>query len=104
MGQLINSPDVADPASSNGVNFRDCFRTPFPLCIEHNIFNIPRKNAGIPVHFQVLIGLRYLARAHDSDTMKELSHVTRSTCHPIFHQSWLSTFFMTLLAFLRVQS
>ena len=86
-GQLINSPDVADLASSNCVKFRARFRDLLvPLCVEHNVFNIRRENSGIPVHFRVHIGLRYLARAHDSDTMEELSHVKRSTCHTIFHQ------------------
>ena len=45
-GQLKNSSDVADPASSNGIKFRARFRKPFPLfrnllvslCVEHNIF------------------------------------------------------------------
>jgi hypothetical protein len=93
-GQLINSPDVGDPSSRNGKKFRTRFRTPFPLfeellvpmCIQYNVFKIQRQNAGIPVKFRVLIGLRYLARAHDSDTMEELSGVKRPTCHTIFHQ------------------
>jgi hypothetical protein len=75
-GQLINSPDVGDPLSRNGVKFRTRFRTPFPLfdellvpmCIQYNVFKIQRQNYGVPVKFRVLIGLRYLARAHDSDT------------------------------------
>jgi hypothetical protein len=97
-GQLINSPDVGDPLSRNGVKFRTRFRTPFPLfeellvpmCIQYNVFKMQRQNYGVPVKFRVLIGLRYLARAHDSDTMEELSRVKQSTCHVIFHQFILS--------------
>jgi hypothetical protein len=93
-GQLINSPDVGDPLSRNGIKFRARFRTPYPLfsellvplCIQYNVFKIQRENFGVPVKFRVLIGLRFLARAHDSDTMEELSQVKSSTCHTIFHQ------------------
>ena len=59
--QLINTPDVADPACSNGVKLRGRFGTPFPLfsapIYKHNIFNLFRENAGIRVYFRVLIGL-----------------------------------------------
>jgi hypothetical protein len=93
-GVLINSPDVGDPSSRNGIKFRTRFRTPFPLfdemlvpmCKQYNVFKIQRENFGIPVKFRVLIGLRYLARAHDSDTMEELSRVKKTTCFTIFHQ------------------
>ena len=74
--------DVCDPNSRNGGKFRLHFRVSYPLC----------RNLLVPIclkvdkKVEVLIALSVLARAHNSDTMSELSEVLQSTCSIIFHQ------------------
>ena len=79
---MIFSSDVCDPNSRNGSKFRLHFRVPYllfsnflvPVCSKggKDVIQEHRKSV-IPIKFEVLIALRVLARAHDSDTMSELS-------------------------------
>ena len=55
-----------------------------PDCVLHNIFDEKYKSR-IPTEFKVLVVLSMLARGHAIDTMEELSHIPRSTCHHLFH-------------------
>ena len=85
---MLRDPNVDNIRTPVGARFRLRFRTPqsvfinivVPDCVLHNLFDEKYKSR-ILTEFKVLVVLSMLARGHDIDTMEELSHIPRSTCH-----------------------
>ena len=85
---MLRDPNVDNIRTPVGARFRLRFRTPHsvfinivvPDCVLHNIIDKKYKSI-IPTEFKVLVVLSMMARGHDIDTMEELSHIPRSTCH-----------------------
>jgi hypothetical protein len=89
---LINDPNVWDPRTNAGKNFRRRFRVPFPLfndvivpaCKSKNVFS--NKQSWISVEFKVLLCLRILGRGVCADDITELTGIGESTVNQIFHR------------------
>ena len=91
-GQLLGHPDVCNPTSYVGMQFRRRFRVPFPLfeylvdiCRDYNVFEMKNtQKERIPIQIKLLVCLRILGRGNVCDDASEMGSVGTSTCNHIF--------------------
>jgi len=99
MWRELQDPDINNPTSMAGKFFRRLHRVPYPVfvdlvdkCKKHNLFGTNENHGNcIPVEIKLMAVLRFLARGHDSATIKSSSLIGESTVHGII-KKFLHTF------------
>ena len=91
-GKMLQHPEIGDPTTKVGKQFRRRFRVPFPffrevlipVCTTHNIFPSKKQNmVRVPLEFKLLICLRMIGRGLCADDAADMAWAKESTCHAL---------------------